>query len=165
MFADITGFTSCSSNRNPVDVLQLLELLFKEFYIVGLQTGVFKVSTIGECYLMTSGLPDIRDDHAEVMAKFSVKWQKIFELVTTELSYTLGSETTYLKLRCGLHSGPVTAGVLWGIRSIFEIFGNTVNTASRIESTGIPTRIQLSQATTDLLIKAGKESWVKPRDS
>ena len=82
--------------------------------------------------------------------------QKIFEIVTTELSYTLGSETTDLKLRCGLHSGPVTAGVLRGQRSRFEIFGNTVNNASRMESTGIPTRIQLSQETTDLQIKAGK---------
>ena len=113
---------------------------------------------------MTSGLPDIRDDHAEVMAKFSVEFQKIFKVVTTELSYTLGSETTYLKLRCGLHSGPVTAGVLWGLRSRFEIFGDTVDTASRMESTGIPIRIQLSQAMTDLIIKAGKESWVKPID-
>ena len=54
MFADIDAFTSWSSNRNPVDVFQLLELLFKEFDIVGFQTGVFKVSTIGDCYLATS---------------------------------------------------------------------------------------------------------------
>ena len=112
--------------------------------------------------MATLGLPDIHDYHAEVMAKFSVECQKIFEVVTTELSYTLGSETTYLKLRCGLHSGTVTSGVLWGIQSRFEIFGDTVNTASCMESTGIPTRIHISQATTDLLIKAGKESWVKP---
>ena len=114
VFADIAGFTFWSSNRNPVDVFQLLELLFKEFDIVGLHTRVFKVSTIGDFYLATSGLPYIRDDHAEVMAKFLVECQKIFEVVTTELAYTLGSETTYLKLRCGLHSGPVTAGVLRG---------------------------------------------------
>ena len=98
------------------------------------------------------------------MSKFSMECQKIFEVVTTELSYTLGSETIDLKLWCGLHSGPVTAGVLQGLRSRFEIFFNTVNTASRMESTVIPTRIQLSQATTDLIIKAGKGSWVKPRD-
>ena len=110
--------------------------------------------------MATSGIPDIQDNHAEVVAKFSVGCQKIFEVATTEFSYTLGSETTDLKLRCGLHSRHVTDGVLWGIRSRFEIFGDTVNTASRMESTGIPTRIQLSQATTDLLIKAGKESWV-----
>ena len=114
--------------------------------------------------MATSGLPDIRDDHAEVMAKFSVECQKIFEVVTKELSYTLGSETTDLKLRCGLHSRPVTAGVLWGIQSMFVIFGDTVNTASSMESTGIPTRIQLSQTTTDLKIEAGKESWIKLRD-
>ena len=104
---------------------------------------VFKVSTIGDCYLPTLGISDIQDDHAEVMAKFSVEFQKIFEVVITELSYTLVSETTYLKLRCAL-------------RSSFEIFDDTVNTASCMERTGIPTRIQLSKATTDLLIKAGK---------
>ena len=59
MFADISGFTSWSSNHNPVYVFQLLELLFKEFDIVGLQSGVFNFSTIGDCYLATSGLPDI----------------------------------------------------------------------------------------------------------
>ena len=59
MFADISGFTSWSSNRDPVDVFQLLGLLFKENNILGLQTGVFKVSKIGDCYLATSGLPDI----------------------------------------------------------------------------------------------------------
>ena len=115
-------------------------------------------------YLATSGLTEIRDDHAEVMDKFSVEYQKIFEVVTTELSYTIGFEKKYLKLRCGLHSGPVTDGVLRGIRSRFEIFGDTVNTASCMEMTRITTRIQISQATTDLLIKAGKEIWVKPRD-
>ena len=99
MFVYISGFTSWSSNRNPVDVFQLLELLFKEFDILGFQTGVFKVSTIGDCYLATSGIPDIRDDHAEVMAKFSVECQKIFEVLTNELSYTLVSEIIDLKLR------------------------------------------------------------------
>ena len=164
MFADISGFTSWSSNRNPVDVFQLLELLLKDFDIVGLQTGVFKVSAIGDCYLETSGLPDIRDDHKEVIAKISVECQNIFEVVPTELLYTLGSEITDIKLRCGLHYGTVTDGVLRGLQSRFEIFYDTVNTASRMESTGTPTRIQLSWATTDLLIKAGKESWFKPRD-
>ena len=139
-----------------------MEELFKDFYIVGLHTGFFKVSTIGDCYLPTSGLPDIRYDHAEVMAKFSVECQKIFEVVTTELSYTLGSETIDLKLQCGLNSGPVTTGFLWGLLSRFEIFVDTFNTASRMESNGIPTRIQLSRATTDLLIKSGIESLVKP---
>ena len=73
MFAYTSGFTSWSSNCNPIDVFQLLELLFKEFDIIGFQTGVFKVSTIGDFYLATSGILEILDDNAEVMAKFSVE--------------------------------------------------------------------------------------------
>jgi Adenylate and Guanylate cyclase catalytic domain len=69
-----------------------------------------------------------------------------------------------LCLRCGLNSGPVTAGVLIGEKSRFQLFGDTVNTASRMESTGEPNRIQVSALTADLLKVAGKMYWVRPRE-
>ena len=76
----------------------------------------------------------------------------------------LGPDTAELDLRVGIHSGPVTAGVLRGERSRFQLFGDTMNTASRMESNGVPGRIQISEATASLLRNAGKESWFCPRD-
>ena len=68
------------------------------------------------------------------------------------------------QLRFGLHSGPLTAGVLRGARARFQLFGDTVNTASRMESTGVPGRIQISQATADILLTEGKEHWLTKRE-
>ena len=81
-----------------------------------------------------------------------------------ELEAMLGPGTSDLALRVGLHSGPVTAGVLRGEKSRFQLFGDTVNTASRMESTGFRGKIQVSQETADLLMAAGKSHWLKPRD-
>lgn len=83
--------------------------------------------------------------------------------VTKELEATLGPDTNELSMRFGLHSGPVTAGVLRGDRARFQLFGDTVNMASRMESTGIRGRIHISQATANCLVKSGKGNWVKQR--
>ena len=129
-FTDIAGFTSWSSDRDPADVFRLLEELFKQFDDIATKLGVFKISTIGDCYLAVVGLPDPRSDHAEVMSMFAIECTTKFRIVVDDLVYTLGPETTNLELRTGLHSGPVTAGVLRGLKSRFEIFGDTVNTAA-----------------------------------
>lgn len=83
--------------------------------------------------------------------------------VTRSLESTLGPDTSDLKLRFGLNSGPVTAGVLRGERARFQLFGDTVNCAARMESNGVPSKIQCSQKTADLLIAAGKRHWLEKR--
>jgi hypothetical protein len=81
-----------------------------------------------------------------------------------KLEVTLGPDTTDLAMRVGFHSGPVTAGVLRGERARFQLFGDTVNTAARMESTGVKTKIQVSQESAELIIASGKSAWIKPRE-
>ena len=106
LFADIAGFTAWSSAREPHQVFQLLETLYRAFDEIARRRGVFKVETIGDCYVAVAGLPEPRRDHAVVMVRFA--------------KVSLGPSTSNLDMRFGLHSGSVTAGVLRGERSRFQ---------------------------------------------
>ncbi|KAI2492853.1 adenylyl/guanylyl cyclase [Fragilaria crotonensis] len=156
MFADISGFTAWSSEREPSQVFYLLETLYHAFDELASRLGVFKVETIGDCYVAVTGLPDPNQDHALVMARFAYECLlKMNELVKS-LEVSLGPGTSDLAIRVGLHSGPVTAGVLRGEKARFQLFGDTMNTASRMESTGTRNRIHVSEETAMLLRRGGK---------
>lgn len=163
MFADICGFTAWSSTRDPAQVFNLLENVFRSFDDIGKRRRVFKVETIGDCYLAVCGLPDPRRDHAIVMARYSRDVLEKFHLVTRMLEVTLGPDTADLGLRIGLHSGPITAGVLRGEKGRFQLFGDTVNTGSRLETTGLRNRIHISKETADLIQEGGKGNWLRAR--
>jgi class 3 adenylate cyclase len=163
MFADIVGFTAWSSVREPSQVFTLLETVYHAFDMIAKQRRIFKVETVGDCYVAVAGLPEPRKDHAVAMVKFAHECLRKISELTKRLEVELGPDTGDLTIRVGVHSGPVTAGVLRGERSRFQLFGDTMNTASRMESTGVKDKIQISQETADLLIASGKNHWVTPR--
>jgi class 3 adenylate cyclase len=163
MFADLVGFTAWSSVREPSQVFTLLETVYHAFDMIAKQRRIFKVETVGDCYVAVAGLPDPRKDHAVAMVKFGHECLRKLGYLTKRLEVELGPDTGDLTVRVGIHSGPVTAGVLRGERSRFQLFGDTMNTAARMESTGLKDKIQISQETADLLIASGKNHWVTPR--
>ncbi len=116
-----------------------------------------------DCYVAVTGLPEPLKDHAIVMCKFARECQSQFTVLARQLEVILGPDTGDLAIRVGLHSGPVTAGVLRGEKSRFQLFGDTVNTAARIESTGVRNKIHLSHETAALLHAAGKSNWIRKR--
>jgi class 3 adenylate cyclase len=164
MFADLAGFTAWSSKRSPTQVFELLECIYSSFDAIAERRGVFKVETIGDCYVAVTGIPEPQADHAIIMARFARDCMMKMSQLAGELGETLGADTMDLEMRIGLHSGPTTAGVLRGQKSRFQLFGDTVNTAARMESNGTRGRIHVSQSTADELIARGKEQWVTPRE-
>lgn len=163
-FADIAGFTKWSATHEPTEVFKLLESLYAAFDEAAVRLDVFKVETIGDCYVAATGLPAPQLLHAVIMSRFAALCLLKCAHVCHHMVPILGKETSKLGLRVGMHSGSVTAGVLRGAKSRFQLFGDTVNTASRMESTGVVGRIQATQQTADLLIGAGKGDWVRPRE-
>jgi len=164
LFADLSGFTAWSSTREPAQVFLLLQTVYQNFDQIAKRRRVFKVETIGDSYLAVTGLPEPQAHHATIMAKFA--WDCLIRVgeVMKELEVSLGPDTGDLSMRFGMHSGSVTAGVLKGDRARFQLFGDTVNTAARMEGTGLKGRIQVSEATAEILRRAGKESWLTRRE-
>eukprot|EP00977_Amphora_coffeiformis_P021283 scaffold9134_cov170-Amphora_coffeaeformis.AAC.7 len=148
---------------NTIYVCKLLETLYKAFDEIATRRKVFKVETVGDCYVAVAGVPDARKDHAVIMARFAADCMRRMNALTKKLEKILGPDTADLRMRIGLHSGPVTAGVLRGERSRFQLFGDTMNTAARIESTSFGNKIQVSQETADLIAAAGKRKWLSQR--
>jgi len=169
LFADLKGFTQWSHNRNPDDVFQLLEALYAAIDELAIHYHVYKIETVGDCYLAVAGAPTADPDHALHMAQFAqAMLERSTQLLRGELprssSLALPDGTSQLQLRVGLHSGPVVLGVLRCAKQRLQIFGDTVNKASRMESTGQGGKIQISSATAHYLsLKHNKGHWLARR--
>jgi len=130
LFIDMAGFTVFSDGRNPKDVVNMLNDIFTLFDNIAEKYGLEKIKTIGDCYMAVSGLPEERADHAEAATKMALE-------VRAKMKGIKAKDGTPLVFRIGLDCGPVVAGVIGRRKFIYDLWGDTVNTASRMESTGV----------------------------
>ncbi|XP_034395068.1 heat-stable enterotoxin receptor [Cyclopterus lumpus] len=146
-FSDIVGFTTLCHYSTPMEVVDMLNDIYKNFDSILDHHDVYKVETIGDAYMVASGLPKRNGDrHAVDIAHMALD---ILAFVGTfELQHLPGIP---LWIRIGVHSGPCAAGVVGNKMPRYCLFGDTVNTASRMESTGLPLRIHVSQSTINIL--------------
>jgi class 3 adenylate cyclase len=140
LFSDLVGFTKMSSQTSATDLVKLLNELFTRFDKRADALGVEKIKTIGDAYMAVAGLPIPRPDHAQLCAELALGMFDDLKAFNLEN----GKE---LDMRIGLNSGPVVAGVIGFTKFSYDLWGNTVNTASRMESTSKPGRVQVSPAT------------------
>ncbi|KAI6182296.1 Guanylate cyclase [Aphelenchoides bicaudatus] len=147
-FSDIVGFTTLSSSSTPFEVVTLLNDLYLAFDSIVDNFKVYKVETIGDAYMVVSGLPERREDHASQIAQMSLAL--LHKVKTFTIKHRPHEQ---LKLRIGMHSGNVAAGVVGSKMPRYCLFGDTVNVASRMESTGEPLKIHVSETTNGILAK------------
>jgi guanylate cyclase len=144
LFADVVDFTPLAERLPPAEVVGLLDHLFSHFDVLAERHGLEKIKTIGDCYMVAAGVPSPRPDHARALALMALDMQAAMRSAH-EVGH-LG-----LELRIGINSGPVVAGVIGRKRFLYDLWGDAVNTASRMESHGTSGRIQITRATKELL--------------
>ncbi len=144
LFSDLVGFTQISAELAPTELVSYLNALFSDFDAIARELGVEKIKMIGDAYMVVAGVPEPRADHAPAIAEMALR---MIETVETA-KHEHGAPFT---ARIGIHSGPVVAGIIGTHRFVYDVWGDTVNLASRLESQGEPNRIQVSEATAALL--------------
>ncbi|MCT7957802.1 adenylate/guanylate cyclase domain-containing protein [Laspinema palackyanum] len=144
LFADIVGFTQLSAQIEAAELVQLLNNIFSRFDRALERYQLEKIKTIGDCYMVVAGMPVPCENSAVAIAEMALEMQEEIARFNAEFHQSL-------KMRMGIHTGPVVAGVIGIKKFIYDLWGDTVNTASRMESHGIPGQIQVSRATYDCL--------------
>jgi class 3 adenylate cyclase len=144
LFADVVDFSSFASRTEPEDLVALLNDLFSRFDQLAGRHGLEKIKTIGDSYLAVSGLPERRMDHAETTANMALEMLTAIDGFNTD-------RKSQLRMRIGLNSGPVVAGIIGKQKFSYDLWGATVNLASRMQSSGVPNCIQVSATTSELL--------------
>jgi len=144
LFADIVDFTRISAKQSPQRTVQLLNEIFSSFDRIAERLELEKIKTIGDAYMLVSGVPVLRADHAEVCA------QAAFAMLEAVLQFNQQHQLDW-SIRIGMNSGPVVAGIIGTKKFSYDLWGDTVNIASRMESHGQPGQIQISAVTRKLL--------------
>lgn len=144
LFADIVGFTELASHTSPQKLVELLNQIFSAFDQLSEEYGLEKIKTIGDNYMVAGGLPTLRPDHAEAIAEMALSMQQKMIAFRAECGEPL-------QIRIGINTGPAVAGVIGTKKFIYDLWGDAVNLASRMESQGIPGKIQVSPSTYHLL--------------
>ena len=146
LFADIVGFTKLTASMPPAELVELLSQLFSRFDQLAEQHGLEKIKTIGDGYMVVGGAPSALDNHASVIAKLALEMQQALVTFNTETDRKL-------QMRVGISSGAVVAGVIGTSKFAYDIWGDPVNLASRMEQTALLNTIQVSEATYKLIKK------------
>jgi guanylate cyclase len=144
LFADVVDFTPLSERLSPAQMVGVLDRLFSQFDALVERHGLEKIKTIGDCYMAAAGVPNPRPDHARSAALLALEMR---DLVATSAV----ARQPAVELRIGINSGPVVAGVIGTKRFLYDLWGDAVNTASRMESHGTRGEIQITRATYELL--------------
>jgi class 3 adenylate cyclase len=145
LFADIVGFTELSQRLTPDRLVEMLNHIFSGFDDLAERFGLEKIKTIGDCYMVAAGLPEVRIDHAEAIARMALGMRDELQRVNHLTGHTL-------RIRIGIHTGPVVAGVIGKRKFIYDLWGDTVNTASRMESSGVAEEIQVTRTVYERLL-------------
>jgi class 3 adenylate cyclase len=144
LFADLVGFTAKSSHRSPEEVIAFLNELFTKFDQLATEHGVEKIKTLGDSYMAAAGMPHLQPDHAQRMAHFAI------DMIEAARVFSENMEEDF-NLRVGFHTGPAVAGVIGTEKPFYDVWGDTVNTASRLESQGKTDCIQVTKVTKESL--------------
>jgi class 3 adenylate cyclase len=144
LFADLVGFTEFSAEKTPADLVEVLNIIFSKFDQLAERHGLEKIKTIGDAYMVVGGLPIAHPAHAEAIAQMALDMQDALTQFNTETGENL-------RVRIGISIGPVVAGVIGISKFIYDLWGDTVNVASRMESEGMPGKIQVTTATYERL--------------
>ena len=149
LFADLVGFTEFSTHKSPTQLVEILNGIFSEFDRLSELHGLEKIKTIGDAYMVVGGLPTPRADHAEAIALLALEMQAAIRRFNIKIGESF-------ELRLGIHSGSVVAGIIGISKFSYDLWGDTVNVASRMESNGLPGKIQVTAPTYERL----KEQFV-----
>jgi adenylate cyclase len=144
LFADIVNFTPLSARLTPHRVVEILDAVFTVFDGIAERHGLEKIKTIGDCYMMVGGLPEAMPGHADAVARAALEIQDALASMSQD-------QGVPLSVRIGMHTGSVVAGVIGRHKFIYDLWGDTVNTASRMESHGVANKIQCTKEVVDIL--------------